>query len=62
MENYFLSAFCSKQLTKVNYAATARRLDYSIDYSRNPGNSLYVNGPILTGNTGHSKQNWVIGK
>lgn len=62
MENYFLSAFCSKQLTKVNYAATARRLDYSIDYSRNPGNSLYVNGPIVTGNTGYSKQNWVIGK
>lgn len=24
--------------------------------------SLYVNGSTLTGNTGYSKQNWVIGK
>lgn len=23
---------------------------------------LYVNGPILTGNTAYSKQNWVTGK
>lgn len=58
-ELYFY-CICSKQLTEVNYASTASRFDYSIGYS-NPGNSLYVNHPILTGNTAYSKQNWVIG-
>lgn len=57
----FFYCKCSKQSTKVNYASTAGRFDYSIDYSRNPGNSLYVNGSILTQNTEYSKQNWVIG-
>lgn len=54
----FLSAFCSKQLTKVDYLQQA---DLIIDYS-NSGNSFYVNVPKLTGNTGYWKQNWVIGK
>lgn len=36
------------------------KADLITDY--NSGNFLYVTGPVLTGNTGYWKQNWVIGK
>lgn len=56
-----LSAFCSKQLTEVNYHPQQADLIIA-QITAILAHSLYVNGPILTGNTGYSKQNWVIGK